>query len=87
MEWKLPASKPSPRGRFWRWAVLRNVLAVMEAAACVPMALTWQHSERAGLLPRHHADPFYRLLIAQSRIEGVPLMTDDAALRAYDVDL
>ena len=65
----------------------RNMLAVMEAAGCVPMALTWQHSERAGHLPPHHDDPFDRLLIAQSQIEGVPLISDNAALRAYDVDL
>lgn len=36
-------------------------------------------------LPWHHRDPFDRLLIAQARDLGVPLVTRDAAFGAYDV--
>lgn len=36
-------------------------------------------------LPFHHRDPFDRLLIAQARDLGVPLVTADDALSAYDV--
>lgn len=36
-------------------------------------------------LPLHHRDPFDRLLIAQARDLGVPVVTRDAAFAAYDV--
>jgi len=36
-------------------------------------------------LPFHHRDPFDRLLVAQARDLGVPLVTADDALSAYDV--
>lgn len=39
----------------------------------------------AAALPRHHRDPFDRLLVAQAGISGLVLITPDAALRAYDV--
>jgi PIN domain nuclease of toxin-antitoxin system len=34
-------------------------------------------------LPRHHADPFDRMLIAQARSEGFSLLTADKALSPY----
>ena len=36
-------------------------------------------------LPLHHRDPFVRLLVAQARNLGVPVVTADEALSAYDV--
>ena len=36
-------------------------------------------------LPLHHRDPFDRLLVAQARDLGIPLVTADEALSAYDV--
>lgn len=50
------------------------------------LGITHSHALRAGALPRHHRDPFDRLLIAQSQIEGLPLMTSDAAFALYDVE-
>jgi PIN domain nuclease of toxin-antitoxin system len=37
-------------------------------------------------LPLHHRDPFDRLLIAEARVRGCPILTSDAAFSAYDVD-
>jgi PIN domain nuclease of toxin-antitoxin system len=45
------------------------------------------HALRAGELPRHHRDPFDRLLIAQSQILGVPLVTGDPEVVKYDVEV
>lgn len=45
------------------------------------------HAIVAGALPRHHDDPFDRMLIAQSRCEGLTLVSDDAAIARYDVPL
>jgi PIN domain nuclease of toxin-antitoxin system len=36
-------------------------------------------------LPFHHRDPFDRLLVAQARDLGVPVVTRDPAMSAYDV--
>ena len=45
------------------------------------------HALRVARLPNHHTDPFDRLLVAQSQVEDLPLMTADAALAAYDIEL
>lgn len=52
----------------------------------VALDVTHQHTLRAGALPLHHPDPFDRLLVAQSQIEGVPVMTADAAFAQYEVE-
>jgi PIN domain nuclease of toxin-antitoxin system len=65
-----------------------------------PRTLVPQESARLGLrplpvnqghalgvfdLPRHHRDPFDRLLVAQARIEGLTLLTADRDIQRYDV--
>jgi PIN domain nuclease of toxin-antitoxin system len=45
------------------------------------------HALRVGLLPHHHRDPFDRLLVAQCQIEGIPLMTADAVIAQYDIEV
>ncbi len=51
----------------------------------IELALTSEHAIEAGLLPRHHRDPWDRLLVAQARVEGVSLLTADAAISRYEV--
>jgi PIN domain nuclease of toxin-antitoxin system len=36
-------------------------------------------------LPRHHRDPFDRILIAQAQLEGMTLVTSDRHIRHYPV--
>ena len=38
-------------------------------------------------LPRHHGDPFDRLIIAQAQVEGLTVVTCDAHFPAYGVAL
>ena len=49
------------------------------------LAISVDHAVRAGLLPGPHKDPFDRMLIAQSQAEGVPILSNDAALDGYGV--
>ncbi len=46
-----------------------------------------RHAAAAGALPRHHDDPFDRMLVAQAQDEELVLLTRDAKLRAYDVTI
>ena len=38
-------------------------------------------------LPRHHRDPFDRLLAAQCVVEKLPLVASDRALRRYPIEV
>jgi PIN domain nuclease of toxin-antitoxin system len=51
------------------------------------MPVRARHGIEAGRLPRHHGDPFDRLLIAQARLEGLRLVTSDGQMKRYEVDL
>lgn len=59
----------------------------VSAAGMTHLPIFVSHALRAGELPPHHADPFDRLLIAQAQIEKLLLMTADAFIAQYDVDV
>lgn len=65
----------------------RYVPARMRRSAVTGLAVTHVHALRVSSLPPHHRDPFDRLLIAQAQIESIPIVTVDAAFRAYDVTI
>jgi PIN domain nuclease of toxin-antitoxin system len=44
-----------------------------------------RHAWHAGGLPRHHDDPFDRILIAQAQLEELTLVTHDPAFGKYKV--
>ncbi len=43
------------------------------------------HLKQVADLPRFHRDPFDRLLIAQSLVEKIPVITNDAAFDQYAI--
>jgi PIN domain nuclease of toxin-antitoxin system len=49
------------------------------------LAISVDHSVRAGLLPGPHTDTFDRMLIAQSQAEGLPIVSNDEAFDSYGV--
>jgi PIN domain nuclease of toxin-antitoxin system len=49
------------------------------------LPVTHAHALHVASLPPHHADPFDRILIAQSQLEDVPLVTADRHMDSYDV--
>ena len=51
----------------------------------LPIAL--DHILALDQLPLHHGDPFDRLLIAQSMVENMALVTADEKIRRYDVEV
>ncbi len=56
------------------------------AFGLIELPITLDHAIEAGMLPKHHGDPWDRLLVAQARIEGVPILTADTMLLNYDVE-
>jgi PIN domain nuclease of toxin-antitoxin system len=46
-----------------------------------------EHAFLAGQLPAHHKDPFDRMLVAQSRIESMGIISNDVLLHFYEVDI
>jgi len=51
------------------------------------LPLEHRHAVLLAALPPLHGDPFDRLLVAQARAEGIPLVTSDRALAAYGVEV
>jgi len=64
----------------------KYVASRLEMLGMKSLPVYLQHALRVGELPPHHRDPFDRLLIAQSQIEGLPLMTADPIIAQYDVE-
>lgn len=51
------------------------------AIEVLPIQLS--HALRVSSLPFYHRDPFDRLLVAQSQMEGIPLLSNDRSLKKY----
>ena len=47
------------------------------------LAITSEHAVALGGLPPIHKDPFDRMLIAQSMVEGITLLTADPLIAQY----
>ncbi len=62
--------------------------AVEDIAAAygfVALPVTLRHGDLLRELPRHHPDPFDRLLIVQALEEGLTILTSDRAFEPYRV--
>ena len=68
-------------------AFRHDILQVLARTGFDSLDITPRHADRAGSLPLHHTDPFDRLLIAQARIEGFVLVTQDRHLIPYGVPI
>jgi PIN domain nuclease of toxin-antitoxin system len=49
------------------------------------LGISFQHAVKVAELPHHHRDPFDRMLIAQSLVENLPILSRDKAFDAYNV--
>jgi PIN domain nuclease of toxin-antitoxin system len=77
------------------WEVeIKRVLGKLEApdgfaALCAQrgfdeLPITFEHAEQAARLPRHHDDPFDRMLIGQALAEQLQLVTADPMFARYE---
>jgi PIN domain nuclease of toxin-antitoxin system len=60
---------------------------VLGANGFMLLAPAVEHYRALIPLPRHHGDPFDRLIIAQALVEGLTVVTSDEAFAAYGIPL
>lgn len=72
---KLPL--PAPHTRY----IFRQI----EANRLTHLGIRPAHFAELESLPPLHRDPFDRMLVAQARAEGMPILSNDPALRRYSV--
>jgi|SRR5689334_20831914 len=64
-----------------------DLLHQLERAGVDLLPITPRHADRVGTLPMHHRDPFDRLLVAQAEVDGLALVTAEAELSDYGIEL
>ena len=72
-------SFPGKPGAFIPDQLARNAVEVLP--------VTLSHALHVYGLPSYHRDPFDRLLVAQSQLEDMPLLTADPLLAEYAVEI
>ena len=63
-----------------------DLLSQIELNRFEPLSMTASHAYAAGALPRHHDDPFDRMLVAQAMKEDLVLLTRDTRMSRYDIE-
>jgi PIN domain nuclease of toxin-antitoxin system len=64
-----------------------NLLEEISLHRFTPLHINVDHAQLAGNLPLLHKDPFDRMLIAQSMIEKLVLLTRDESIAKYDINI
>jgi PIN domain nuclease of toxin-antitoxin system len=72
-------------GRLSLDAPLEKSMPFLSRQGVRSLPISVGHALAAGALPPHHADPFDRMLIAQTQCEDLVLVTVDPAMEAYEV--
>lgn len=56
----------------------------LNAILVLPIQL--RHALHVYTLPQHHRDPFDHMLVAQSQLENLPVLTADSQITRYSVE-
>jgi len=59
----------------------------MSLNTVVGLPIQMSHALHVHSLPKHHRDPFDRMLVAQSQLEELPILTSDPQIAKYEVDV
>jgi len=62
-----------------------NFYDVIKQQGFEMLSITSDHAYAVGNLPKHHRDPFDRILIAQAKLEGLTVVTHDAVFKKYQI--
>lgn len=66
---------------------INDVVEQVERSTGLIFAIEPEHLIHVASLPFHHKDPFDRLIIAQSLVENIPILTADSNFSQYGVEL
>jgi PIN domain nuclease of toxin-antitoxin system len=72
-------------GKFRIPNLIKDFQGAVHREGFVELPISIEHAVRAGALPAGHKDPFDRVLIAQSQVEGAAVVTRDSLFRKYSV--
>lgn len=64
-----------------------DLLPQLERAGVELLPISPRHADLVASLPPHHRDPFDRLLVAQASLESLPLVSEDEAMRSYEIEV
>lgn len=67
-------------------SIVRMVVEQPVESGLLHLPINANHAARVRALPPLHRDPFDRMLVAQAQVDGLTLLTCDAAVSAYPVD-
>lgn len=62
-----------------------NLAEQIQAAGLLPLPVTFEDGMALSSLPRHHDDPFDRLLVVQAASRQMTLVTADRRIAGYPV--
>lgn len=80
----------------WEIVIKRNLKKIklsfdletsIAKASFVVLPIEMSHVLKVQKLPNYHKDPFDRILVAQSRIENLTLISHDQSIWKYDIDV
>ncbi len=61
------------------------IMEALEQHGIVDIPVDWRIAERSASLPILHKDPADRLIVATAMATGLPILTPDPHISAYDV--
>ena len=64
-----------------------DLLTAIERAGFIRRPLGFEEANHLVHLPRHHSDPFDRMLVAQALHDGIPIVTCDEQIALYQVQI
>jgi PIN domain nuclease of toxin-antitoxin system len=63
------------------------IIEQLSTNSFVPLSITISHALYTERLPQIHKDPFDRIIIAQSKLEDLPLISKDKKVRKYKITM
>lgn len=66
---------------------LNDVIKQIAAENIEILPIASEHILQVSVLPFHHRDPFDRIIIAQAKVENLPVMTDDSEFGNYKIKI
>jgi PIN domain nuclease of toxin-antitoxin system len=67
-------------------AIARDVGGAIASQGFTPLPVSVAHAEHGGRLAIDHRDPFDRMLIAQARLEGIPVASSDEIFDDFGIE-